>query len=302
MNKILLIFGFSVLMVFNACEKTEKVEDFPKHDSKLVVNSFFRPDTPFVFKLSKSLSPLDNAPFRIMNSPSAYIRVFEGNSLFDSFRVNPDGVFTGNISRIPKRNVNYRFECFYPGFGIVRGEDYLPDSFRFTKIKGFNTVRNSADNPWDSGKSISHTSQLDFDLDAANLSGDYIYIEFSLGVRDSMFGWYYETYILPEEISGKYSTETIVNKIFISNGGQKISDLRLRWDMDKYYRTGKVRNDYRLTIYSCSKNTYEYLRRSALQFENMDDPFAQPTPVSNNIINGFGIFGGFNRQVLKISF
>ena len=39
------------------------------------------------------------------------------------------------------------------------------------------------------------------------------------------------------------------------------------------------------------KQTFIYLRRFNLQRLNEFDPFAEPTPISNNIINGYGVFG-----------
>jgi hypothetical protein len=304
MRTISYIFILLIPVIFAACEKTEKVEDFPRHESKLVANCFFRADTPFVFQLSKSLSPLDNAPFKVMNSPSAYIRIYEDNILFDSFRVGSGGLFAGDPAKLPKRNKMYRFDCHYPGFGVVKGEDYLPDTFKLTKIRGFNTIRRSTDFPADSSKYIDHSSELDIDLESGNQSGDYIFIKIDLATRDTMFGGpdYYYSFIYPEEISGQYEVESLMGKIFIEHGGQKIHNLRIKWDLEMNYDKGVVKNDYIITVYSCSRNTFEYLRRSALQVDNQDDPFAQPTPVSNNIDDGFGIFGGISVQKLKITF
>jgi hypothetical protein len=293
---------YSILLMglVSGCEKTEKVEDFPQHQSKLVVNCFFDADSPFVFNLSKSLSPLDNAPFRNLSSPSAFIRVYEGSQLFDSMRVNPQGVFQG--SRTPLINTTYRFDCYYPGFGFVKGEDYVPDTFKISGVKGFNTIKRSPDYQADSSKYVVHTSTLDITLQSRNTNGDYVFIEILPSEYDSLFGRFYDIYVFPEEISGKYECETIDNKIFISRDGQKIDDVKLRWELQKYYRNGKVVNDYELRIYSCSKSSYEYIRRSALQVQNQDDPFAQPAPVSNNIINGFGVFGGLSLQTVWVRF
>jgi hypothetical protein len=291
-------------LFFSACEKTEKVEDFPQHKSQLVVNCFFRPDTPFIFNLSKSLSPLDNASFRVMNSPSAFIKVFENGILFDSLRANSKGVFIGRQDKLPKNHGNYRFECSYPGFGIVKGEDYLPDTFVIKRAEGFNLVR-SSHVVSDTVSYIEHSSQLRLDLESVNAQGDYLMLEIGIATSSTPWGYFSRNLADLQEVSGQYDAESmydIRNRVFVSNNGKKINTLIIRWEMIAKYRNGNIRNNYFLRIWSCSKNAFEYLRRSALQNRNEDDPFSQPTPISNSIDNGYGVFGGISLQQLKVSF
>jgi hypothetical protein len=297
-----ILFFVLLLSLLNACEKVEKVENFPKHDSKLVTNCLFTSDSFFIFHLSKSLSPLDNAPFRNMNSSSAYIRVYENNTLFDSIRVK-NGVFMGDFNKRPKPNTTYRFDCYYPGFGVVKGEDYLPDTFKVKNVRGVNLVKRVYDyhmGSLDSSKYVEHTSEIHFTLESDHPHGDYVFIEINMKYK---FGTgFYRPYFYPELIGSAYDSETVGSSLFVSNNGKKITDLKIKWDFSDYYPSGKVSNKYEVKIYTCSANTYEYLRRSRLQAENNEDPFAQPTPISNNILNGFGIFGGFQVQQFELDF
>ena len=158
-------------MVFMvSCEKTEKVEDFPIHKSKLVANCMFIHDTCFIFSLSKSLSPIDNAPFRIMNSPSSFIKIFENNILFDSFGFNTDaGRYEGNPNRKPSVGNTYRFECTYPGYPIISSEDYLPAKPEILSHNVYTSIIRVY-NVYDSIIECAFNTNLNLNLSSNNLS------------------------------------------------------------------------------------------------------------------------------------
>ena len=56
-------------------------------------------------------------------------------------------------------------------------------------------------------------------------------------------------------------------------------------------------NYYTVYINHISKDYYNYLKTFYLQDINLDDPFAQPVQVENNVQNGFGIFAGYTQTV-----
>ncbi len=57
---------------------------------------------------------------------------------------------------------------------------------------------------------------------------------------------------------------------------------------------------YYVVMNNTSKSYYLYELSSALQSWNIDNPFAQPVTVYNNIENGFGVLGAYNTAVYKV--
>jgi len=298
MKQYLFLTTFLVSIIFSSCEKTEKVDNFPKHEGKLVANCFFSSDSTFKFILSKSLSPIDNAPFRQLNSTKAYIKIFEDNVLFDSLTCKGGGYpsFTTTTFKKPTPNRTYRFECNYPGLGLTTGEDFLPDTAGIKKSKGFYIVLSSY---------YSNDSVIDGQF-TTNLTLDYYQNPqyMMVMVQDYSTYWQYaqDLYVDITDLNTANASEYIAHKLFVENP-TGIKTLNLKWTIDYgiLYKN-KPTSKYLITTYTCSKAAFEYLKRQALQLENQDDPFSQPTPMSNNIVNGYGIFGGVNVTRYSVTF
>jgi hypothetical protein len=274
-----------VVLVFSSCEKTEKIEDYPTHKSLLVSNCIFDQNTGFIFTLSKSLSPLDNAPFKQLVHPRAYVKLYENDILIDSF-----GYQVGNSlasDQNPKPNFKYRFEAFFPGFTKVSGEDIMPEIIDIVDVKTSKIVKN-----YDYTNAL--TLDMDLTLSNTHQNNDYVILEF---IRPIEIDTLNKTYFFEELVDLKlknsiFEFEKLDNKIYIKTNGQKINQLSIRRESIEYaYGIQSTQNKMQVSISNCSKTTFEYLRRFNLQRLNEFDPFAEPTPISNNIINGYGIFG-----------
>lgn len=303
-NFIIILYTAIGITILSSCEKTEKVDDFPVHKSQLVTNCFFSPDSCFIFNLSKSLSPLDNAPFRTLNSSSAYIRVFEDNVFFDSFRYDGSaGNFHGNPALHPTVGKKYRFDCFYPGFPKVSAEDYIPDSAVVKKSSLYTTVT-GAYNSNDTVIYGSYTVNLNIDLDQVKPSKYVIVtISYNFYTNPGPFPGYYNTYVLDMKDLNSQNEQAFANGSLYLSNENGLSHLALQWESTSgYLYKNKKTATLLIQIKTCSANAFQYLKRSALQYENADDPFSEPTPVSNNIVNGFGVFGGWNQSKLVVSY
>jgi hypothetical protein len=285
-----------VVLVFSSCEKTEKIEDYPTHKSLLVSNCIFDQNTGFIFTLSKSLSPLDNAPFKQLVHPRAYVKLYENDKLIDSFGYT-NNTFLGS-GNSPKPNFKYRFEAFFPGFTKVTGEDIMPEIIDITDIKISKIVKNY---------DFSNALTLDMDLVLSNThqNNDYIILEFNRPIDIDTLN---KTYFFEELVDLKlknsiFEFEKLDNKLYIKTNGQKISQLSIRRESTEYIYGGQIiQNRMQVSISNCSKTTFEYLRRFNLQRLNEFDPFAEPTPISNNIKNGYGIFGAMGITLKEFTF
>lgn len=296
---------FLILVGLLACEKTEKVDSYPKHESKLAVNCFFFPDTFIKVRLSKSLSPLDNAPFSFLNSNKAIIRIYENNLLFDSLKFITL-YYAGNRSKTPKANNTYRIECLYPGFDIVSAEDYIPDTVKVTSAKGYNTILNSYQGT-DSTLYCDFNTNITLNIQGLSTLNKYMIIRIlpfnaNQKMTKNLYPFYSNVWSHPvSEISGLNEAEFIDYALYVSNTeGIKQLILNLDWNYT-FLNKSKPTYRYQINIQTCSESAFEYLRRSALQMENQNDPFSQPTQISNNIKNGYGVFGGINGQSYYIT-
>ena len=93
------------------------------------------------------------------------------------------------------------------------------------------------------------------------------------------------------EIFGQYSTMCFTDSFF--------NDKKTSLDFKSFISEYPDRPLDYCSIYlnNISKEYYYYLKTFYLQDANLDDPFAQPVQVVNNIHNGFGIFAGYTQTV-----
>lgn len=292
---IILYFGFVFLLL--SCEKTEKIDEYPAHKSQLVANCLFNEDEPIRVSFTRSLSPLDNAPFRVLNSPRAFVKIYEDKTLIDSFGVAANQTFFQS-NQLLKSNVNYKFEAFYPGYPIIYSNDFIPDAIEVQDVVTKKLIKKNE---------YSDVLSLDLDLKFQNshLSNDYMIIKMDRIDNKDTYDYfnYYEQVTDIIVSNGLFEYETIDNTIYIKTSGKKINNLNLRRESIVYnYGMTNIKDSLKIEVFNCSKNTYEYLRRLQIQNYNIDDPFSEPIPISNNIINGFGIFGGYNRRDIYIKF
>jgi len=294
-----LLYILFVAVLISSCEKTEKVDDFPVHKSQLVTNCFFNEDTCFVFFLSKSLSPLDNAPFKNMNSSNAFIRVFENGILFDSFRYDAfNKNYHGDENKRPKEGALYKFECSYPGYPLVFAEDYIPSEALVNKHSIYTTITQT----WENTDTViygAYNVNLNVDLDPVKTGNCLI---FSFAYVDSFYKQNYHYTVNLKDLNPENEYVTVGDRLFIYNENG-IKSLSIKWESPwgMLYKN-KITIIKDVLLQTCTKNTFEYLKRTALQAENADDPFSEPTPISNSIQNGFGVFGGINEMKFRIRY
>lgn len=299
------IVGFLILLfALCACEKTEQVDNYPKHESKLVVNCFFFPDTFIKVYLTKSLSPIDNAAYPFLTSNKATIRLFEDNILFDSLKFQTL-YYAGNRSKTPRANHTYRLECLYPGYEWVSAEDYIPDTVRIFDVSGYNTILNTFQNT-DTSVYGDFKTTITLNLQALQTVNKFMIIRVLKSYANQpstriRFPYYSNVWSNPvNETSGLNEADFIDHALYVrNNNGIKKLILNLEQQY-AYLNKAKPTYLYQINLQTCSEAAYEYQKRSALQLENQNDPFSQPTQISNNIKNGFGIFGGVNGQTYFI--
>jgi hypothetical protein len=174
----------------------------------------------------------------------------------------------------------------------------MPEIIDIVDVKSSKLIKN-----YDFSSAL--TLDMDLTLSNTHQNNDYIILEFNRPIEIDTNGasYFYEDLIGLKLNNAILEYEHLDNKLYIKTNGQKINQLSIRRESIEYaYGIQSTQNKMQVSISNCSKTTFEYLRRFNLQRLNEFDPFAEPTPISNNIKNGYGIFGAMGIILKEFTF
>jgi len=286
MKKYVLIFIIiaSLLSLF-ACEKTEKIEDFPLYPPKLVLNSYLNADSNIQIHLSKSLSVLDNA--HLKNVDDANIKIYEENTLLASIdNSNGNGYYTLNYK--PKIGLKYNVESQHSSLDNVSAQTNIPNLVSLKKFERKEIQYNE----------YSSDFQFIFDFDDNPSEKNYYMIKINQIIIDTIINQS-DTLLIEND---KY-------KIFLEKSNNPAVDLITYGEVfftDEFFNGNsysiEIETSYLNTygykikyigyLYSLSEENYKYRKSLAVYKNSRDNPFAEPVQVFNNIAGGFGVFAG----------
>lgn len=279
-----------------SCRQVVEI-DINYDGNKLVVNSFFNPDSVISLRLSHSEFILKAPRFEPVEGASA-ILLDENGEMLDEMSYAGNGLYKSTVK--PQRGQAYQIKVEKEGYPVVTARDKVPaDTARVIKVE---------------------TKILDTNFDQLSLS---------FWVDDPEGNDYYEVYAFAK--SKVYyeppadSTITYYNRLYISsneaifhgfdydNPGRvrgvilgfeddlfegTTTKITLRADLYRYRpcQAQKCKNEYTIILFlrKTSESYYRYKTSIKRQNESVDNPFSEPVPVYNNIKNGLGIFAGFN--------
>ncbi len=278
--------------------------DIPLEPSKLVINSTLIPGQPFRVHLSGSQHILDNGDYK--NVTGAEIKIYENDQLLTTL---PDSTGGNYISGtfMPKAGQRYRVEASKNGFETVTAQETLPE-----KPAKIISVKTDTVETNDYGYSQKH---LEFDIEIEDRSEKNYY---EIIIKRTTIGLYYDYSQDPPVVTD--TVTRVRNKSLQSedpsleefqNYGQSIYFDDGLFNGKKYHmkvsaqsedfsnRENDVLEDYyEIYLRNTSEAYYLYKRSTELQAWTEDDPFAQPVQVYNNISNGYGIFAGYNNEMV----
>mgnify|MGYP005855086981 CR=1 FL=1 len=307
MNRLPYIFCalFLTTLLVSSCETTEKIDDFPRRPSKLVVNSFFTADSLWEIQVSKSLSVLDNADLQKINNAS--IDIYKNSELIDTIRgAGTDGWYRSGLYP-PEEGENYSIEVSAPGFSnIIYAEDVAPEpvpisnvsftlidsSFYFSHHQAiigeeyYTPVYGTIEGTFNITFSDPGTRENYYML---SLFSYYKYYDF----EDSTIAYHEKrdiSFTTNDPVAGNnddsYISSLLFNDDFFNGQNYQLKVTIMDWDatLDK---------EYVFELMSINKAGYLY-RRSVEEYQNSKgDPFSEPVRIYSNIENGFGIFAGY---------
>ena len=296
MKKKPIIFSLIIPLLFLlACEKTEKLEDFPLYPPKLVLNSYLNADSTISIQLSKSLSVLDNADLKHVGDGS--MKLYENGNLIGTI-ISGNGDWNYKFNNKAIVGATYNVEAETPSLGKVSASTIIPSKVSIKKFEAEALNVNSWEHPYK------------FSITIDDPPGEKNY--YMIGV---------ELYQIHIHING---TDTLINidypsKAFLNSSSNPAIDQVVNGNAffkDDFFNgknyTIDVNTDYLntyadkikiiITLYSLTEECYKYRLSYGKYKESSDNPFAEPVQVFNNIKGGYGIFAGEAIAIDSLTF
>ena len=288
-----------ILSLFS-CDYFILEADLPNDESKLVINSFFHPDSTVEVYIYEGLSVLDtrdgispnNVDLKLFNEQGNQVAIFiksdtDTNTVYSPYKSN----------YYPLAGEKYSIEAELEGFPKAFSEEIIPtDSAIVT-----NTVLKRLDLVPDSIKNSTRYSLL---LLLDDPSGNDFYEIIVQERFRSLNGPAYGNL----EISSKDPVFNLFptgfslimdDKLF--NGQPRT--INLEFESFKY---GCIEgepcydDDIRLIVRKTSESYFKYNSTYDLYVSLNENPLAEPVHVYSNITNGFGIFAGYQSSIFPL--
>lgn len=275
MQKRLVNIIIILVILLSSCEKpivfTEEIKE-----PKLVINSFFNPDSTWTIYLSHSLTVIDQGELDPVDN--ATVKLFENEEFIANLDLAANGKYVSAMK--PLENKKYRIEAEAPGYKKVSSISNVPKES--IQVLSIDTSRvNFFDEEY-----------LKFKIEVNDVGEELHYY----GIR--LFG-FNEGYLSPVyfrsadpvlNVGSDYvESATFTNELFTNS----VTTIELSADVLMYDGSGFIFDRIILVIETFSEEAYLYNRSYEAYQTAIDDFFAQPVQVFSNIENGFGIFGGF---------
>ena len=300
---LLYMLGFFVL---SSCDRIVDVK-LPEHQPQLVANEFFTPDSMWTVRVSETVSYTDAqvAP----SIQNASVEIWEGEQRIHTLPHLGGGIY--GIDARPNAETVYTLRVGAQGFESTEGSGWIPANIEVSQIE--------LDLPREPGGWV---EKVDITLTLEDRPGvkDYYGLKITRKFREYRNG---ELSIEDSSLAA-FSTQdlALVDEFFdvVDDGGEQffvekyftdeLFDGR-SYDLDfaiPYFRAPEefVDPNYRIeevfyVLFSTlSEEMYTYIRTAEEQGNTREDPFAEPVEVFSNMDSGFGVFAGYQTQVIKV--
>lgn len=290
MKKLLYIALMLSLYCFNtACDEdsfTQVVEvEIPDHESAIAVNALFSDmDTSLQMLVSNSLGILDPATHSTMKE--ATVKLYEGNALIREFQFNENNYRFEAPMIQPSQGSVYRIEVDAPNYKSVFAEQEMPVvveilDVEVTKDGGISGDGDRVDEillKWrDPGNQENYYAIQGFIeqgfYDPQTSDTIYFRNKFYMESLDQViqFGDRYDILVKDAAFDGREYTLRLFtyNNLPIGQEGARIV----------------------IQLVSLTEDAYLFDRSLNQYYNAIDNPFAEPVVVHNNVDGGYGIFG-----------
>lgn len=263
--------------------------DFNDIDKRIVVNSFFFPDSLMKFHLSEEASLIDGANLDFKIIDKAKIIIYGDNKIIDTATNIGDGNYYSDFK--PQENIRYKIEINAQGYDKVTAEDQIPT---IVPIDTIQIMENSHD-------FYSYKVKIIFDDPGNEENYYFLYAAWKMIDQNENYIWWSEAYIKTEDPAiGVWNSFSFRVPIFSDElfNGKKYG---LTFDLDYPSYIKYNSNSCYFDLRSISKSMYLYLKSYNQQTPKYGDDLMEyfkpglmePIPIYTNVEGGLGIFAGY---------
>lgn len=269
-----LIAPLLLLLLFSSCTEKEIIIELDKHESKLVVNSFFSPSDSISINLSKSIAARDIDAINYIHN--AEIQLYCQNQLVNTMNYQGNGMYS--LKSAINYGDKYKIVIDAPGFISVEASNTIPEQ---PQVLSFDTIHIDDELLY---------CEIAFKSDLSTSNYYLVEVESKNPVYDS-------DSILSHQV------DIINSDILVENGGleEKLKRLVLSTELlqDSIYELGFVLDKTMLQeTYSESSNTiYIHFKKISEEYylyvKSYYEAETKHEDIYTNIENGYGIFAGY---------
>ncbi|MCD6062135.1 MAG: hypothetical protein K0R82_46 [Flavipsychrobacter sp.] len=283
-------------IVAGSCTKEIKV-DVPEHQPSLVISSNTSVDDTFRVQIGKSAAILKYKPNLDLSVSDATVVLYEGDKALGAMVHNKaDGIYTA--AAIAEAGKKYTIKVSAPGFTQAEATSDVPSAVKIKSIKRYPNARVDIDGM--------QQDEIRISFDDPSGVGDFYILRLLMPtVQDSfMNGEYvYSTCVNTNDPSVEsIYNESIDQNTCLSSDGIFFRDALFN-GTTKELRLFVASNvllpveDFNGTLFypgielhHVPEALFRYQKSYQFASENMGNPFAEPTNVYSNVVNGYGIF------------
>lgn len=283
----------SLILLTSFCDYYVLEVEIPDDDPKLVINSFFHPDSTLEVYIFEGVSILDYSAEGLILNANVKLYNKDGEQVA-SLSKSDSNLYDPYKSRFfPQPNEKYRIEVNYPGFPMAFGEEVIPeDTAVLTQV---------------------NLKRLDLTPDSLTYLKKYA---LSFTLNDPVGKDYYEI-IVQNRYRGPYgptygnvelSSKDPIFSLFpegyslifeddLFDGNARI--IKVEFEAEDYScLEGEECYDdnMRLLVRKTSESYFRFNSTYDLYGSLDGNPLAEPVRVYSNIKNGFGIFAGYQTS------
>jgi Domain of unknown function (DUF4249) len=295
-----------ILLLFSmcACELTVDV-DVPFEQAQLTVNSIFNTDSSWAatISLNRSVFEKDDQPHQLVND--ATVIIYDENGNANTLRNMGEGKYVSYTEK-PLAGKRYRLQASSPGYEPIESESVAPAPANISKFAiEAQTIQVS---------DLSQRSELWMSIQFKDngVEENYYYVfvesqnEMYVPATRTVITKKSPLYIRPngetEDLDSPIIVETqdLNSQITIIEDGFLIKDDLFNgaeFELSFKSPNCSLCSQITATLYTISKEYYNYISTRYVQDQISGDLFSQPINAYNNITNGFGIFAGISQSI-----
>ena len=294
------LFSLPLLLALSACEQIIE-PDLPEHTPRLVLQSFFTPDSTWVAFVGRSAGMIESRPARARPVTEATVELLAGDRVIDELEFfQGERVYVWEKGTL-QAGESYSLRVSAPGFATIQATDAIPRLVP-TAIASYRTNTSS--------RAESRIKDLSIKLEIQDPPGETNYYQIRMyhHIPGSSF------FASERYYQGSFSTQdpsiTADNSdddSFIEGEAFFIAPFFKDTLFDGQthaieldnYNVAEHTRVYIQVLY-VSETYYEYLKSARLHESTQDNPFAEPASVHSNVENGYGIFAGYSSQTFEL--